>query len=63
MQSNFFIGVVEDRADPEQMGRVRVRIFGIHTADKVKIPTDSLPWAQVTMPVTNASFGGIGSIF
>jgi len=60
MQSNFFVGVVEDRADPELIGRVRVRIFGIHTADKVKIPTDSLPWAQVTMPVTSASLSGIG---
>ena len=56
----FFIGVVEDRNDPKSQGRVRVRIFGDHDADKVKIPTDTLPWSQVMMPVTSASTGGIG---
>ena len=57
---NLFVGVVEDRNDPEKMGRVRVRVYGDHTADKVRIPTDTLPWAQVIMPVTSASTGGIG---
>ena len=56
----FFIGVVEDRNDPKSQGRVRVRIFGDHDPDKVKIPTDSLPFSQVMMPVTSASCGGIG---
>ena len=56
----FFIGVVEDRNDPKSQGRVRVRIFGDHDADKTKIPTDSLPFSQVMMPVTSASCGGIG---
>ena len=56
----FFIGVVEDRKDPKNLGRLRVRIYGDHDADKVKIPTASLPWAQVMMPVTSASCGGVG---
>ena len=56
----WFTGVVEDRGDPESVGRVRVRIFGDHTDDKVKIPTEDLPWAQVMMPVTSASLAGIG---
>ena len=56
----WFFGVVEDRNDPEEKGRVRVRVFGDHTEDKTKIPTESLPWAQVMMPVTSASIGGIG---
>lgn len=56
----WFTGVVEDRGDPEQIGRIRVRIFGDHTSDKVKIPTRDLPWAQVMMPITSASVGGIG---
>lgn len=62
MQNNmiFFIGVVEDRKDPLNMGRVRVRIYGDHDADKTKIPTKSLPWSQVMMPVTSAACGGIG---
>ncbi len=56
----WFTGVVEDRLDPEQMGRVRVRIFGIHTDDITKISTGDLPWANVMMPVTSASITGVG---
>ena len=56
----FFIGVVEDRKDPKNLGRVKVRIYGDHDADKTKIPTASLPWAQVMMPVTSAACGGVG---
>lgn len=44
----WWMGVVEDRADPEQLGRVRVRIMGWHTDNLEEIPVDSLPWA---MPV------------
>lgn len=47
----WFIGVVEDRQDPEQLGRVRVRCFGHHTDDKSLIPTDTLPWAHPITPV------------
>jgi len=56
----YFIGVVEDRNDPNQTGRVRVRIFGDHTEDPSVLPTQDLPWAQVMMPVTSASSGGVG---
>jgi hypothetical protein len=59
--AQFFVGVVEDRDDPEQLGRVRVRAFGIHTEDKDKIPTDTLPWATPVMPYTSASISGIGT--
>jgi hypothetical protein len=27
----WFVGVVEDRNDPERLGRVRVRALGFHT--------------------------------
>ena len=47
----WWVGVVEDRMDPEQLGRVRVRCFGWHTDDKVLIPTDALPWARPVLPV------------
>ena len=60
MQMFWFTGVVEDREDPEQMGRVRVRIFGIHTDDITKISTRDLPWANVMMPVNSASISGVG---
>ena len=43
----FFEGVVEARNDPLGLGRVQVRVFGLHTADKTEIPTESLPWALV----------------
>jgi len=49
----WWIGVVEDRQDPEQLGRVRVRCFGWHTEDKEKIPTDQLPWAHPVIPVNS----------
>ena len=43
-----YIGVVEDRHDPEQMGRVRVRVFALHNVDrKNEVPIDSLPWSMV----------------
>lgn len=49
----FFTGVVEDRDDPQRMGRVRVRIFGIHPISREQVPTEALPWAIVILP-TNA---------
>ena len=40
----WFVGVVEDRNDPDQLGRVRVRCVGLHTEDRTQLPTDDLPW-------------------
>lgn len=57
----WFQGVVEDIFDPEGLGRVRVRIFGIHTEDTGLLSTDKLPWASPLMPVTSASLNGIGT--
>lgn len=59
-QTTFFIGVVEDTADPLRLGRVRVRCYGIHSPDKAEIPTESLPWAIVAQPTTSAANSGIG---
>ena len=58
----WFVGVVEDRNDPVELGRVRVRAFGWHTEDKEKIPTDSLPWAQVMNGIQSASVSGLSAI-
>jgi len=49
----WWVGVVEDRQDPEQLNRVRVRCFGWHTEDKKRIPTNALPWAHPTIPVNS----------
>jgi hypothetical protein len=62
-QSYFGIGIVEDNGDPLKLGRVRVRIYDIHGNDKVKIPTDKLPWAHVLHAANHKSyfeFIGIG---
>lgn len=53
-------GVIEDINDPLKAGRVRVRIFGLHTDDTNLIRTEDLPWSQVMLPVTSASMDGIG---
>ena len=52
-----FIGVVEDRNDPEQLGRVQVRVYSIHTEFKDQIATKDLPWAMVLQPNNPASSG------
>ena len=54
------IGVVEDRFDPEKLGRVRVRWLGYHSEDKAKILTKDLPWAQVMQSVGGNAMAGIG---
>jgi hypothetical protein len=56
----WFIGVIEDRNDPVQLGRVRVRCFGWHTEDKGQIPTDTLPWAIPLQGITSPALNGMG---
>jgi len=55
-----YIGIVEDRQDPKEMGRVKVRMIGLHSENKNEIPTESLPWAQVMVPNTGPAMTGIG---
>ena len=56
----WFTGVVEDRFDPEEMNRVRVRCFGYHSEHKGDISVEDLPWATVMMPTTASGTSGIG---
>lgn len=58
--NNFFYGIVEDRNDPLKIGRVRVRVHGLHTDDKSLIATPDLPWSQVLVPTTSAGLSGFG---
>ena len=68
MQQNFmgkagfqwFVGVVEDRQDPQRVGRVRVRCLGYHTDNLDKLPTADLPWAHPMNPITSATISGVG---
>lgn len=57
----WFMGVVEDRQDPEFLGRCRLRIAGYHTSDKTILKTEDLPWAMPLLPMTSASMSGVGN--
>lgn len=56
----WFMGKVVDRNDTAQLGRVRVRVFGIHPDDETLVPNDHLPWAIPVQPVTSAGVFGVG---
>ena len=53
LNPEWFFGIVEDRQDPLNLGRIRVRIFGRHSDNKQLVPTESLPWAQILLPTNN----------
>ena len=55
-----FVGVVEDRQDPQKLGRVRVRVVGLHTHNKEDLPTADLPWSMVALSPTDAGISGLG---
>ena len=57
----WFTGVVEDRNDPEKLGRVRVRCLGWHSESLVNIPKGDLPWAHIMHPITDPSMQGLGN--
>ena len=56
-----YYGIVEDRQDPLKIGRVRVRVHGVHTSSKLSVSTPDLPWAQVMLPTTSAGLSGFGT--
>jgi hypothetical protein len=56
----WWYGVVEDRDDPEKLGRCRVRILGYHIDNKEILPTVDLPWAIPVMSMANAGLSGKG---
>jgi hypothetical protein len=59
--NRWFIGKVMSIDDPQQLGRVQIRIFGIHGDEKTDIAQSDLPWAQVVVPVTEGQSSGIGA--
>lgn len=52
----WFIGVVEDRKDPQKLGRIRVRCFDIHPDSKIDVPTSALPWAVPVLGTYNTDY-------
>jgi hypothetical protein len=60
-RNRFFLGVVVNNDDTTlKLGRVQVRIFGIHD-NWEEVPNWALPWAQVVLPTTEAGTNGIGA--
>ena len=53
LNPEWFTGIVEDRQDPLNLGRIRVRILGRNGIDLNLLPTNNLPWAQVLLPTNN----------
>lgn len=56
----WWTGVVEDRMDPEKLGRLKIRMLGYHTEDKSDIPTESLYWAYPSQSIVSAAMNGVG---
>jgi len=59
-QTRWFLGeVVKVKDDPLKLGRVKVRVYGVHD-DKELIQDAHLPWAQIVVPVTQGVHEGKG---
>jgi hypothetical protein len=56
----WFIGVVEDRDDPLQLGRMRVRIYNLHSLSQSFTSTSDLPWAQTMNSVNDSNLSKVG---
>jgi len=56
----WFIGRVIDRQDPLKIGRVRVRIYGIHSNDLNLIDYDQLRWCMVMGSINDPATSGFG---
>lgn len=59
----WFFGTVINSHPPSGLeGRVKVRIYGVHSPVTNDIPEKDLPWAQVLIPTTEGGASGIGRI-
>ena len=59
--TRWFIGDVYSIQDPLKVGRIQVRIHGLHSESQLDIPDDSLPWAQVVAPITEGGTLGLNN--
>lgn len=63
----FYVGTVENNNDPLKLGRLQIRVLGLHTHNRQKasedvehyLPTEDLPWAIPVIPMAS-SIDGIG---
>lgn len=61
-ETRWFIGRVISIDDPLKLGRIQVRIYGIHSENTSDIPIGDLPWASVNVPITEGGSSGIGTV-
>jgi hypothetical protein len=57
----FFLAEVRNVKDPDNQGKVQVRIYG-YNDDEQTNKDENLHWALPIMPVTSASTGGVGTL-
>jgi len=56
----WFAARVISNNDPLKLGRVQIRIFGVHSDNIEELPTADLPWAQ-TLNTNGGGVSGIGT--
>ena len=59
--TRWFVGDVKSVSDPLELGRIQVRVHGIHSDNQIDIPDANLPWAQTVVPITEGGTKGIGN--
>lgn len=58
--TRWFVGTVVSARDTQEVGRVRVRIDGIHSPNTGDVDTEDLPWAICLLPTTEGGTSGLG---
>jgi len=52
---NLYKAVVEDNNDPKRLGRVRIRVLGVHSAKLKDVATEQLPWTECIQPLNQGN--------
>lgn len=61
-ETRWFFGTVINRFDPDGLGRLQIRIHGIHSNNQADIPTSALPWANVLLSSDHGGTSGLASV-
>lgn len=63
MRNQLYVGVVEDDNDHLHLGRVKVRVTGLHTHNRYELPTEDLPWAVSAIEYTPSIYSTVAVMF
>ena len=58
----WWFGIVVNPNDPQMLGRMQVRIYGVHPERVADLESEDLPWAQTLIPTTEGGVSGIGKM-